>query len=37
MTTSTMTSDQSVDALRYARMIDPHDVTLTGPAVAGIG
>lgn len=31
------TADHSLDALRYARMIDPHDLTLTGPAVAGIG
>ena len=31
------TADHSLDALRYARMIDPHDLRLTGPAVAGIG
>lgn len=31
------TADHSLDALRYARMIDPHDLTLTGPAVAGLG
>lgn len=31
------TNDHSMDAWRYARALDPHDLTLTGPAVAGIG
>lgn len=31
------TADHSLDALRYARMIDPHDLALTGPGVTGLG